>query len=89
MYIGVRFFSDNDGERHYGWIQINVSARISSTTVVDWAYEDTPGASILAGATSSQQAIPTLNEWGIIVLMTLLAGAAAWKMNRPEPLLQA
>ncbi len=32
--------------------------------------------------------IPTLNEWGIIVLMTLLAGAAAWKMNKPE-LLQA
>ena len=37
---------------------------------------------------SQEVPIPTLNEWGIIVLMTLLAGAAAWKMNKPE-LLQA
>ena len=32
----------------------------------------------------AQAEIPTLTEWGIIVLMTLLAGTAAWKMNRPE-----
>ncbi len=32
----------------------------------------------------AEAVIPTLNEWGIIVLMTLLAGAAAWKMNKPE-----
>ena len=37
---------------------------------------------------ASSETVPTLNEWGIIVLMTLLAGAAAWKMNKPE-LLQA
>ncbi len=82
-YIGVRF--TNAGGEHFGWVQVNVAADRSSITIVDWAYEDTPGASILAGAGSGpKQVIPTLNEWGIIVLMTLLAGAAAWKMNKPE-----
>ena len=86
-YIGVRF-TNGTGE-HFGWIQVNLLAGSTSLAIIDWAYEDTPDTPILAGATGPQQAIPTLNEWGIIVLMTLLAGAAAWKMNRPEPLLQA
>ncbi len=61
----------------------------TSVSIIDWAYEDTPDTPILAGATGVvPQPIPTLNEWGMIVLMTLLAGAAAWKMNKPE-LLQA
>ena len=46
------------------------------------------GVNVYVRAEAVQQPIPTLNEWGIIVLMTLLAGAAAWKMNKPE-LLQA
>ena len=51
----------------------------------DSLYEDTPGDSIKAGDTGvAPPVVPTLNEWGIIVLMTLLAGAAAWKMNKPE-----
>ncbi len=37
---------------------------------------------------ASSETVPTLTEWGMIVLMTLLAGAAAWKMNKSE-LLQA
>ena len=89
-YLGVQFTNFTSNQRHFGWVQINVAANTSSLKIVDWAWEDTPGVSILAGAGAPQpQAeIPTLNEWGIIVLMTLLAGAAAWKMNKPE-LLQA
>ena len=88
-YIGIRFNNAVSGQLHYGWVQVNVAFKATSVTIVDWAWEDTPGASILAGDTGApQQAIPTLNEWGIIVLMTLLAGAAAWKMNKPE-ILQA
>ncbi len=88
-FIGVRFINNpggGPGPLHYGWIQVNVAADSSSITIVDWAYEDTPNTPILAGAGAAPAVIPTLNEWGLIVLMTLLAGAAAWKMNRPEPL---
>ncbi len=83
-FIGVRF-TNADGE-HFGWIRVNLAAGSTSIKIVDWAYEDVPGKSIPAG--KGADVIPTLNEWGIIVLMTLLAGAAAWKMNKPE-LLQA
>ncbi len=92
-YIGVRFINSvsggGDGQLHYGWIQVNVPTGVTSLTIVDWAWEDTPNAPILAEARTGgapPAVIPTLNEWGLIVLMTLLAGAAAWKMNRPEPL---
>ncbi len=83
-YIGIRF--TNETGEHFGWIQVDLAANSASITILDWAYEDTPGESITAGTTMT--VIPTLNEWGIIVLMTLLAGAAAWKMKQPE-LLQA
>ncbi len=89
-YLGVRFTNDGTEQSHYGWVQVNVAANNASLTIVDWAWENIPEIPILAGATSTTViVIPTLNEWGLIVLMTLLAGAAAWKMNRPEPLLQA
>ncbi len=79
-YIGVRF--TNETGEHFGWIRVNLAASSTSINIIDWAWEDTPGTSIPAGSTTA--VIPTLNEWGIIVLMTLLAGAAAWKMNKPE-----
>ena len=85
-YIGVQFTNAGTNQRHFGWIQVNLAAGSTSITIVDWAWEDTPDTPIPAGSFTA--VIPTLNEWGIIVLMTLLAGAAAWKMNKPE-LLQA
>ena len=90
-FIGVRFINNSPGGTGsllYGWVQVSVAANSSSLTIHDWAYEDgiiNPGST---GIAEPVQAIPTLNEWGIIVLMTLLAGAAAWKMNKPK-LLQA
>ncbi len=83
-YVGVRF-TNATGE-HFGWIQVILTAGSSSLTIVDWAWEDEADTPILAGA--GIKVVPTLNEWGLIVLMTLLAGAAAWKMKQPE-LLQA
>ena len=85
-YIGVRFTKVENGPLHYGWIRVNLAANIQTITIVDWAWEDEADKPIPAG--KGADVIPTLNEWGIIVLMTLLAGAAAWKMNKPE-LLQA
>ena len=47
-FVGVQF--SIDGNLHYGWGRINRDIEDGSGTLVDWAYEDTPGAAILAGA---------------------------------------
>lgn len=91
-YIGVRFINANTEQLHYGWVQAQVSADSSEFTIIDWAWDDTPNTPILAGATSgggAPEPVPTLTEWGMIALITLLAGAAALKMSRLETLPQA
>lgn len=52
-FIGVKF--DIDGNTHYGWIRVNVESGLgnSQITVVDWAYEQTPDASIMTGDTGT------------------------------------
>jgi len=47
-YIGVKF-EINPGEFHYGWIQINLNEQCNELIIKDWAYETTPGDSIIAG----------------------------------------
>ncbi len=85
-FIGVQFKNAGGaGPTHFGWIQVTVGVNSTSMTIIDWAWEDTPNTPILAGATGGGAAaavVPTLNEWGLIVLTTLLAGAAVWKLRR-------
>jgi hypothetical protein len=73
-FIGVRFLIS--GKTHYGWIRFNNSLNRAPATIVDWAYEDVPGAAIAAGDTG-QTPIPTLNQWGMMFLagLILLEGA--------------
>jgi hypothetical protein len=47
-YIGVRFYIG--AEQHYGWIRASVGERLDPITIIDWAYESTPGDSIITGA---------------------------------------
>jgi len=47
-YIGVRFYIGT--EQHYGWIRASLGELIDPLTIIDWAYEDTPGIGILTGA---------------------------------------
>jgi len=47
-YIGVRF-EINPAEFHYGWIQVSLNEECSNLIIKDWAYETTPGDSIIAG----------------------------------------
>jgi hypothetical protein len=47
-YLGVRFFIGT--EQHYGWIRVSTGERLEPVTIVDWAYETTPGDSIITGA---------------------------------------
>ena len=78
-FIGIQF--DNAGQTHFGWVQVMVAPDVSMVTIVDWAWDDTPNTAIHAGSTSSggAQVVPTLNEWGLMVLTGLLAGAAVLK----------
>lgn len=47
MFMGVRFYIG--ANQHYGWVRLNVPADVTSMTIVDWAYQETPGAGLIAG----------------------------------------
>jgi hypothetical protein len=47
-YIGVSFYIGTD--QHYGWIRVSLGDYIDPMTIIDWAYESTPGDSIITGA---------------------------------------
>ena len=46
-YVGVMV--SLDGQMHYGWVRISVAADGSTVTIMDFAYEATPGVPIDAG----------------------------------------
>ena len=46
-YIGVRFYIGT--EQHYGWIRLSMGEDVEPVTIIDWAYEETPGVPIQAG----------------------------------------
>jgi len=85
-YLGVRFQSASctGTNWHYGWIRFSATADASQGTVIDWAYEDQCNTPILAGAGAPQVAVPTLNQWGVLALVALLAGSGAVAMRRRE-----
>ena len=63
-YLGVKF--KVDGKIKYGWIQYKTENNGSKGTIIDWAYEDTPGKAIKAGDTGF--------NWNLF-LPAILAGA--------------
>ncbi len=46
-YIGIKF--QVSGNTHYGWIQVDIPADVSSVTISGYAYNDTPAGPITAG----------------------------------------
>ncbi len=50
QYLGVKFKIGSNW--HYGWVRVNLAAN-GQLTVKDYAYENTPGTAINAGATST------------------------------------
>jgi len=50
-FLGVTF--QINGNTHYGWIRLDVNTSGNAWVVKDYAYNDVPGASILAGSSSS------------------------------------
>ncbi|MEM7681331.1 MAG: PEP-CTERM sorting domain-containing protein [Planctomycetota bacterium] len=51
-FIGFEFGSEVlGGTQHFGWLQVLASVPGGQLTIIDWAFETTPGAAILAGDT--------------------------------------
>jgi hypothetical protein len=83
-FLGVKF--NTSGGLRYGWVQFDGSSWPTQGVIVDWAYEDT-GAPISAGNTGTVAPVgaPTVDLWGLLILITLLAGASL-KMLKKDPL---
>ncbi len=86
-YIGVRFNSAGCHAPDYllGWIQFEgISFR--EGTIIDWAYEEKCNTPIFAGAIEGGPllSIPVLNQWGLFVLIALLAGAGVRVLRKKE-----
>ncbi|GBE02596.1 MAG TPA: IPTL-CTERM sorting domain-containing protein [Nitrospirae bacterium] len=80
--IGVRF--QTSGGTRYGWIGYGAAADAGQGTITGWAYEDT-GAPIRACDTGLiTTTVPTLNQWGMMALIALLAGGAVTTLRRRE-----
>ncbi|MEA1922501.1 MAG: IPTL-CTERM sorting domain-containing protein [Pseudomonadota bacterium] len=82
-FIGVRF--EISGETKYGWIDFEgVVGHAGQGIIHGWAYEDVSDTAIAAGATG--EPIPTLNEWGMIFLVGLLAAGGLVYGRKEEEL---
>ncbi len=84
-YIGVRFLTSCG--LTYGWIHYSGVTTIGegvdlSGTIIDWAYEDS--CQPIAAGQTPPAAIPTLNEWGMIIFTLIAGGLAARKLKKQE-----
>ena len=86
-FIGVQFKKGND--THYGWIHFEGPNPPTYGKIIDWGYESEPDTPILAGAPkytqpTKTQTIPTLNEWGMLILMALILEEGLRRMRREK-----
>jgi hypothetical protein len=86
-FIGVQFKKGND--THYGWIHFEGPNPPTYGKIIDWGYESEPNTPILAGAPKYTQptkthTIPTLNEWGMLILMALILEEGLRRMRREK-----
>jgi len=91
-FLGFKFM---DGPNtHYGWVRVRMNGAMNvpdrgtggditsmgSITILDYAYQQSPDTAIPAGAMSSAP-IPTMGQWGLIILnfLLLIVGITAVK----------
>ena len=74
-YLGFTFRPAVGGPDHYGWLQIEIH-NTGPGKIISWAYEDTPGASIEAGA-------PVVPEPGALALLGLAGASLALRRRGP------
>jgi PEP-CTERM motif len=73
-YLGFTFAPTVGGPDHYGWLQIEIH-NTGPGKIISWAYEDTPGASIEAGA-------PVVPEPGSLALLALAGAGLTLRRRR-------
>lgn len=73
-YIGVQF--PIEGEAHYGWIRLDHFEIAPGGTIIEWAFNDTPGESILAGQ------IPEPSTSVLIVAGLVFVFGRRWRINQ-------
>jgi hypothetical protein len=84
-YIGVRF--QTQCGLAYGWIHYQGVTSIGNTstgTIIDWAYEDNCQPIVAGQTQSASVAVPTMNQWGMILFTLLLGGIAARMLGKQE-----
>lgn len=64
--VGFRFFNEGNGQVHYGWARIAFGSAITSRTLVEYAFDATPGASIGAGVVPAPSAMALLGLGGLV-----------------------
>ena len=62
-FVGFKF--NIQGYTHFGWLQVSID-EIQAPTLHDYAYEDVPGRSILAGAIAGSHAGGDINNDGFV-----------------------
>jgi hypothetical protein len=70
-----------DETTHYGWIQFRTTYdNVQSTSqILGWAYETEPDKPIHI---EDCQAIPTLNEWGVLILAGLILAEGGRRLRK-------
>lgn len=63
-FLGLEF--PQNGQTHYGWVQVSTAADGSGLTVIDWAFEDTPNQAITAGAIPEPSSLALLASGGLL-----------------------
>jgi hypothetical protein len=70
------------GAIHFGWARLSIGQAITTRSLVEYAYESTPGVAIRAGATSVPAAvIPTPGTYALVAL-GLLGVALTARLQR-------
>ncbi|MFN9124630.1 MAG: hypothetical protein ACK5WD_02230 [bacterium] len=49
-YAGFRFFNEETAQVHYGYVRLSIGATLATRSIIEYAYEDVPGASIFVPA---------------------------------------
>ncbi|MCC5824273.1 MAG: PEP-CTERM sorting domain-containing protein [Phycisphaerales bacterium] len=64
--VGFRFFNEANSQIHYGWARFSFGSTVVNRTLVEYAFDATPGASIGAGVVPAPSAMALLGLGGLV-----------------------
>jgi hypothetical protein len=74
--FGFRFIAEPGGTTHFGWARVSIGSAITTRSIVEYAYESTPGVSIQAGV------IPEPGTYALMGLGLLGVALAARRQRK-------